>query len=430
MTNPRFDSPAFAAAGGITFSGASGERLAARLDRPAGERRATALFAHCFTCSKDIAAATRVSLALARRGFAVLRFDFTGLGHSGGEFSNTNFSSNVEDLLAAADWLRRELEAPSLLVGHSFGGAAVLAAAPRVPEATAVATIAAPADPAHVAHLFAEQRDKIEKTGRATVRLAGREFTIRRQFLDDIEGQSLTGRLAELDKALLIFHSPRDRTVSIDNAARIFAAAAHPKSFVSLEDADHLLSHREDAEYVAEVLAAWASRYLRERRDDGDGGPVSSGAVRARESREGRRHTLIRAGHHRLESDAPRPIGDDRGPSPYDLLLAALGADAVMALRRRAERAGRSGGRITIRLEQDHEHERDNDRGDALETIRRRARIESGRDDKEDKEDNDAVGESFVAAVREALDDTPLMRSLRRGLRFETEVEPARPEDD
>jgi putative redox protein len=239
----------------VTFANARGELLAARLDLPVGAPRALALFAHCFTCSKDVFAAARLSHGLAERGLAVLRFDFTGLGASEGEFANTNFSSNLEDLVAAADFLRKEYQAPKILVGHSLGGAAVLAAAHRVPEAVAVATIAAPADPTNVGHLFASARAEIEAQGEAEVTIAGRSFRVQKQFLEDIAGHRLKDHIARLGKALIIFHAPRDEVVGIENASQIFAAARHPKSFVSLDDADHLLTRRADAIYVADVAA-------------------------------------------------------------------------------------------------------------------------------------------------------------------------------
>ena len=240
----------------LEFENHRGVTLAARLDRPVGAPQAYALFAHCFTCTKDIFAAQRIAGALAERGIAVLRFDFTGLGHSGGEFANTNFSSNVDDLVAAADYLRATRKPPELLIGHSLGGAAVLAAAARVPEAVAVATIGAPADPGHLAHMFRDAADEIAVKGEAEVELGGRRFRVKQQFLDDIAAQKLEPAIAALRKALLLFHAPRDEIVGIDNAGRIFAAAKHPKSFVSLDDADHLLSRKADAVYVAQVLAA------------------------------------------------------------------------------------------------------------------------------------------------------------------------------
>lgn len=244
------------------FRGASGHELAARLDLPDGAPRAHALFAHCFTCGKDIHAATRIAAALVEHRIAVLRFDFTGLGSSEGEFGNTDFSSNVGDLVAAAGWLREHHGAPALLVGHSLGGAAVLAAAPAIPEARAVATIAAPSDPSHVTGLFEQSLPEIEARGEAQVQLAGRSFRIRREFLQDVAEQNLRAKLAHLGRALLILHSPVDETVAIGNATGIFVNAVHPKSFVSLDTADHLLRRHADAAYAANVIAAWCERYL------------------------------------------------------------------------------------------------------------------------------------------------------------------------
>lgn len=249
-----------------TFRGSGGDQLAARLDLPDGDPLAFALFAHCFTCSKDLAAASRISRGLADHGFGVLRFDFTGLGSSEGEFANTDFSSNVEDLVRAADWLRTNHQAPAVLIGHSLGGAAILAAASQVPEAVAVATIGAPFDPAHVTELFPPAvRDQLERDGVADVQLAGRTFQVRRQLLDDLDAQNQTVAIRGLRRALLVFHSPIDQVVDVDNARQIFEAARHPRSFVSLDGADHLLTRRADAVYVAAVLSAWASRYLPDR---------------------------------------------------------------------------------------------------------------------------------------------------------------------
>jgi len=325
----------------VTFIGGSGENLAARLDLPQGRPRAFALFAHCFTCSKDVFAAARIAGGLAERGFAVLRFDFTGLGASDGDFANTNFSSNVEDLVRAADFLRDRYEAPQLLIGHSLGGAAVLAAATRVPEARAVATIAAPADPAHVAAHFTEARAEIEAAGEAEVLLVGRPFRIKKQFLEDIATHRLEQAIAGMKKALMVFHAPRDQVVGIDNASRIFLAAKHPKSFVSLDDADHLLSRRSDAVYVAEVLAAWAGRYLGSA-DAATATPrAPEGSVVVEETGEGKFTQRIAAGPHSLTADEPESAGGlDMGPSPYDFLLAALGACTSMTLRLYAERKG------------------------------------------------------------------------------------------
>ncbi|MEM7044224.1 MAG: bifunctional alpha/beta hydrolase/OsmC family protein [Pseudomonadota bacterium] len=318
-----------------------GETLAARLDLPAGPPRAAALFAHCFTCSKDIFAASRISQELAELGFAVLRFDFTGLGASEGEFANENFSSNIEDLVAAADFMREEGEAPRLLIGHSLGGAAVLAAAARVPEAVAVATIGAPFDPGHVAHLFQSAAAEIAAKGEAEVLIAGRPFTVKRQFLDDIAGHNASAYIAALKKALLVFHAPGDTVVGIDNAAEIYKAAKHPKSFVSLDDADHLLSRRADAVYVADVLAAWAARYLPTAETAKAELVPASGEVIVSETGDGKFTQTVRTGKHHLIADEPASFGgDDSGPGPYDYVLAGLGACTSMTVRMYAERKG------------------------------------------------------------------------------------------
>lgn len=333
-----------------TFTGASGATLAARLDRPADAPRAYALFAHCFTCTKDILAASKIAAGLAARGIATLRFDFTGLGHSDGEFANENFSSNVADLVKAAEFLRESHAAPALLIGHSLGGAAILAAAKEIPEARAVATIGAPADPAHVTAHFSGARDEIERTGEAEVLLAGRPFKIQKQFLEDIEEHKLGTEIADLRKALLVFHAPRDATVGIDNASRIFLAAKHPKSFVSLDDADHLLSDPKDAGYVAEVLAAWVGRYLVPEQD-AEESAAEEGDVTVAEDGQGALSQVIRAGKHRLRADEPASVGgDNSGPTPYDLLLAALGACTSMTVRMYARRKKWPLDRVSVHL--------------------------------------------------------------------------------
>ena len=342
----------------LSFASAEGAQLAGRLELPAGRPRATALFAHCFTCTKDIFAAQRIAGGLAEAGIAVLRFDFTGLGHSEGEFANTNFSSNVADLLAAVEHLRREREAPKILIGHSLGGAAVLAAAPQVPEAVAVATIGAPADPAHVSHLLQDARPEIEARGEAEVLLAGRPFRIRKQFLEDIAAQKLEQAIGGLRKALLVFHAPRDETVSIDNAGAIFGAAKHPKSFISLDDADHLLTRKADARYVAQALSAWVGRYLGEEEPE----PLAAapGSVLVREAGAGRFAQDMLVGGHRLRADEPLAIGgDDSGPGPYDLLLAGLGACTSMTVRMYADRKGWPLERVAVTLRHDKIHAQD-----------------------------------------------------------------------
>jgi len=346
----------------LTFAGTGGSALAARLDLPAGEARGVALFAHCFTCTKDIFAAARIAAGLAEQGIAVLRFDFTGLGHSEGEFANTNFSSNVDDLVHAADYLRQTRQAPRLLIGHSLGGAAVLAAAARVPEAVAVATIGAPADPGHVGHLIAPAKAEIERHGEAEVVLAGRPFRIQKQFLEDISQHNLEQAIRGLRKALLVFHAPRDEVVGITNAGRIFAAAKHPKSFVSLDDADHLLSRKADAMYVANVLAAWAARYLDGAATAGKAAAPAAapGTVVVQEAGTGRFAQHIAAGRHALRADEPLDFGgDDSGPGPYDLLLAGLGACTSMTLRLYAERKGWPLQRVSVTLAHEKIHAQD-----------------------------------------------------------------------
>lgn len=246
----------------IEFQNAAGVKLAGRLELPEQPPTSYALFAHCFTCGKDIAAASRITRALARRGQGVLRFDFTGLGGSDGDFGNTSFSSNVDDLVAAADYLRQHHGPPRLLIGHSLGGAAVLLAAERIDEVRAVVAIAAPSDVRHLERLFEPHRDEIERDGRKIVSIGGRAFPISRTFLDDLDEHRLLARLNDLRRAVLVMHSPVDRVVDIDHARRLFDALHHPKSFVSLDDANHLLNRKADAEYAADVLAAWASRYV------------------------------------------------------------------------------------------------------------------------------------------------------------------------
>lgn len=371
----------------IRFPGSLGSVLAARLDLPSVKPAAFALFAHCYTCSKETLAASRISTALTARGIAVLRFDFTGLGGSEGDFANTNFSSNVADLVAASSWLREHHEAPKLLIGHSLGGAAVLAAAREIPEAVAIATIGAPFEPAHVRRLLAPALSEIQAAGEATVEIEGRAFRVKKQFLEDIGSRDNREAIAGLRKALLIFHSPRDTTVSIDNAAQIYAAARHPKSFVSLDDADHLLTRKEDAEYVAAVLAAWASRYL--------GAPVMEarpiradepGIVTVAETREGKFTQAIAVGKHRLLADEPASAGGgDRGPSPYDLLLAGLGACTAMTVRMYAGLKRLPLDKVTVRLRHEKIHAQDcaecETREGKIDRIEREIELEGALDD-------------------------------------------------
>ncbi|RME67049.1 MAG: OsmC family protein [Alphaproteobacteria bacterium] len=345
----------------VEFAGEHG-MLAARLDRPAGGARAYALFAHCFTCTKDIHAARHIAEGLASAGIGVLRFDFSGLGHSEGDFANTNFTSNVEDLIHAAKHMRETDRSASLLVGHSLGGAAVLQAAPRLAEAKAVATIGAPYDPGHVAHHFEGHIHEIEKAGEAEVELAGRRFRVKKQFLEDIRSQSIADAVAGLRKALLVLHAPLDETVGIRNATEIFTAAKHPKSFVSLDDADHLLRRRADALYAARVIAAWASRYLGlvPAQKPQTRLAAKAGETLVIEQGTGKFAQYIEANGHVLAADEPRAQGgDDGGPSPYDLLLAALGACTAMTLRLYADHKKLPLTRTAVRLSHEKIHAAD-----------------------------------------------------------------------
>ena len=328
----------------IRFPGARGE-LAARLDTPVGRPRAFALFAHCFTCSKESKAAAYVSQALAGYGIATLRFDFSGL----------EFTSNVNDLLAAAGWLRENRGAAQVLAGHSLGGAAVLAAAGRIPEVRAVATIGAPFDPAHVARLLKDSKAEIGAKGEAKVELGGRPMRVSKEFLDELGRQNPAETIGALRKPLLVFHSPRDTIVDIENASKIFLAAKHPKSFVSLDRADHLLTQKADAQYAATVLAAWASRYLDAPKETEAAATVPG--VRVAEAGEGRFAQLVQAGRHRLRADEPVAVGgDDSGFGPYDLLLAALGACTSMTVRMYAEQKKWPLWRVSVDLKHDKVH--------------------------------------------------------------------------
>ena len=320
----------------IIFTGSQGHKLAARLDTPeGGEIKSYALFAHCFTCSKDIFAAGQIARALNALGIAVLRFDFTGLGASEGEFENTNFTSNVQDLVKAADYMRENLQAPRILIGHSLGGAAVLMAAHHIPEIKAVATIGAPADAAHVAHHFENSRAEIIEKGEARVQLEGRPFTIKKQFIEDIESQNMDDAIRSLKKPLLVLHAPLDDTVGIENASHIFATAKHPKSFVTLDTADHLLTNREDAIYAARMIAAWASRYVGYKLTNNHlKKPLKGNDVAVKTAGADKFKQYVQIGKHMILADEPEDKGgENTGPDPYGLLMASLGACTSMTLQ-------------------------------------------------------------------------------------------------
>ena len=398
-----------------TFQGSAGHQLAARIDLPAGAVRAFALFAHCFTCTKDILAAKRIAAGLAKAGVGVLRFDFTGLGSSEGEFANTDFSSNVEDLVAAASYLRETYTAPAIVIGHSLGGAAVLAAAAEIPEARAVVTIGAPADVAHVLHQFGSSIDEIREKGQASVTLAGRQFDIRRSFVEDAEEHQLLDRVRRLGKALLVMHAPRDAVVGIDNASKIFLAARHPKSFVSLDDADHLLSDAASASYAAEVIAAWAGKYVPAANNEID----IIDHVCVRETGQGRFQNIVATGRHRLLADEPVAVGGlESGPSPYDYLAAALGTCTSMTLRIYAEHKKLQLGRISVSVRHGKV---------ATEHCRDCGEVAEGRSGKIDRFEREIAIEGEVdamlrARLLEIADKCPVHRTLEQASAIVTRI--------
>jgi uncharacterized OsmC-like protein/alpha/beta superfamily hydrolase len=399
------------------FAGHSGAKLAARLDLPAGTIRAWALFAHCFTCSKDTLAARRISGELASAGIAVMRFDFTGLGSSDGEFASTNFSSNLEDLRAAADWLAVHYSAPEILIGHSLGGAAVLAIAGDLKSVKAVATLGAPSEARHVIHNFGAHVDEINAQGEAEVNLGGRSFTIQRQFIDDLNATSLAERIGHMKKALLVLHAPRDAVVGIDNAAAIFTAAKHPKSFVSLDGADHLLTNPADANYVAGIIASWASRYLPAEAPRKEDEPVEDVVVG--ETGQVRFQVHVQAGPHRFLADEPVDVGGaDTGPSPYDLMSAALGACTAMTLRMYVRLKKLDLGLVTVTVRHNKVHaadclectEAERANGGKIDRFERIISIDGG------------VPDGLADKIVEIAGKCPVHRTLEHGAKVVTKV--------
>ena len=401
----------------VEFSNDEGRELAGLLDLPEGRPKAFALFAHCFTCSKNIKAASRIAGALAGSGFGVLRFDFTGLGQSEGEFAESSFSSNVGDLLAAARYLEVEHEAPALLVGHSLGGTAVLEAAPGIESARAVVTIGSPADPAHVRHLFTDAEAAPAEDGSLEVELGGRPFTIGREFLDDLERHDLPASIASLRKALLVMHAPLDDVVEIDNASALFMHAKHPKSFVSLDGADHLLSSDADAVYAGRVIAAWAGRYLPASAGSDDDDPAleaAPGAVVARTLAGGFR-TELRAGEHALVADEPADAGGtNTGPSPYDLLSAALASCTTMTLKMYAAYKKLPLDSVTVRVSHDKVHAEDcrdcESREGKIDEFRREVELEGALSDDQRKR------------MLEIADRCPVHRTLHGEVKVRTSL--------
>ena len=395
----------------FTFEGHDGHTLAARLDLPEGPHLATALFAHCFTCSKDIPAARRIAARLAGAGIAVLRFDFTGLGHSGGEFENTSFTSNVADLGLAAQALADRGMAPGLLIGHSLGGAAVLAAAEQIDSVRAVATIAAPFDPGHVTENFGGALDRIAAEGAAEVTLGGRPVRIGQGFVEDVRAERLGPRIASLGAALLVLQAPRDTVVGIDNAAEIFRAAKHPKSFVTLDGADHLITDPDDAEYTAEVIAAWAARYL----DLAPPAPppgAPEGIVRVAEANPDGFLQDVNAGpsHHVLADEPEAHGGTDRGMSPYGFLAAGLGACTSMTIRMYARRKGWPLDHVSVDVCHDKVHAQDAGSGGTAKADRflRTIRLEGDLTDEQ------------RAKLIEIADRCPVHRTLESSVVVET----------
>lgn len=399
----------------LTFQGHSGHTLAARLDLPDGPHLATALFAHCFTCSKDIPAARRISARLAAMGIAVLRFDFTGLGHSKGEFSNTNFTTNVQDIMAACAALDDRGMSPTLLIGHSLGGAAVLKAAPDMANIKAVVTIGTPFDPAHVTHNFADALPEIMTNGVAQVSLGGRPFKIGQQFIDDISKGELFPAISNLKAALLVLHSPTDDTVGIDNASEIFLAARHPKSFVTLDNADHLISKAADAEYAADVITSWSKRYLSLTPPAPPIG-VPEGVLRISEADATGFLQDVQSGpHHHTLADEPLAYGGtNRGMSPYGFLGAGLGACTSMTIRMYARRKGWPLTNISVEITHDKVHAQDAaTRGDTkVDTFVRHITLTG-----------DLTAEQRAKLV-EIADKCPVHRTLERSSHITTQLAP------
>ena len=394
----------------VVFKNKQGLDLAGLMELPPSEPAGVVLFAHCFTCGKDVTSASRISRALGARGFAVMRFDFTGLGSSDGDFANTNFTSNVDDLLAAVDYLSEHYGAPDILVGHSLGGAAVLAVASEVPSCRAVVTIGAPAAPSHVIHHFEDHLDQIEVDGQAEVDLGGRPFCIQHQFIQDLQEQNQQERVSKLGKALLVFHSPIDTTVSINEAATIYQWAKHPKSFVSLESADHLLSRAVDADYVADTLSAWAKRYLQDATvsvKEGEGEAIGSGHVLVAEKNRRFTRNVLTDDHRLLADEPPKLGGDNFGPDPYELLLASLGACTSMTMRMYANRKEWPVEDIYVSLEHERRHGDDcqecfeDGRDGKMEVLHRSIRIEG-----------DALTSEQRQRLLEIADKCPVHRTL------------------
>ncbi len=343
----------------VSFTNTNGYELSARLELPVNQHPHTyAVFAHCFTCNKNLTAVRNISRALNMNGIAVLRFDFTGLGESEGEFADTNFTSNVDDLVAATHFLAENYHKPNIMIGHSLGGAAVLCAASQLPDLKAVVTIGAPFNPQHVSHLFEEGIEEIEATGAASINIGGRSFKVKKQFLDDLKRQYVEDKLKNLRKALLVMHSPQDKTVEIENAKRIYSTAHHPKSFVSLDGADHLLSDKKDSLYVGDMIACWSKRYINQ--PEKETLKVEK-QVAVRLGSEGFT-TDVMVRQHSLTADEPESVGgNDFGATPYELVAAGLGACTAMTIQMYARRKKWQVDEVTVHLEHKKDYADDMD---------------------------------------------------------------------
>ena len=395
----------------VQFSGADGQILAGRLDLPTGGKpKAMALFAHCFSCSKDIAAARIIARTFVEEGFGVLRFDFTGLGHSEGEFSETNFSTNLDDLEAAADWLKTHHDGPDILIGHSLGGAAVVAVADRLPQVRAVATIGAPSDAGHVIEQFGSKLDEIEARGEAEVLLAGRPFTIKQQFVRDVTGAKVRDAAARLGRPFLVLHAPTDQVVGIENATGLFVAAKHPKSFVSLDTADHLLSNSADAAYSGRVISQWAARYLPEHANE-DLTDTASEGVQVQETGRGRYQNQVSVRNHQLLADEPASLGgDDTGPGPYEYVSAGLGACTSITLRMYAERKKWPVEQLSVNVRHYRESDQTDPAAKPLDVFERTINIKG------------TLDEDQKARMIEIADKCPVHRTLERSAKVKTRI--------
>ena len=399
----------------ISFEGHAGV-LDARLDMPDGPHLATAVFAHCFTCSKDIPAARRVAGRLTTLGIAVLRFDFTGLGHSDGEFANTSFTSNVQDLEKAVDYLNSRDMPPAMLIGHSLGGAAVLKATANLPQIKAVATLGAPFDPGHVTENFAEALPEIAENGEAEVCLGGRPFRIGQSFVEDVKSESLSPAIASLNAALMVLHAPGDNIVSIDNAGQIFQAAKHPKSFVTMDDADHLITRGEHAEYAADIIATWAKKYLHLK---APAPPIGApeGVVRSSEADpKGFLQDITHGTRHHILADEPRAYGGtNQGLSPYGLMSAGLAACTSMTIRMYARRKKWPLAHVSVDVSHNKVHAQDADmgNGDKIDEWKRRISLSGSLD------------EAQRTRLLEIADRCPVHRSLEHSSNVVTELAPS-----